>query len=100
MVYDLTAVRTYVRMPDYRYNVTEYDVRRGSPDPEATTHSAPSQNFIIPTKAFWTNCRYDGQGATAEVGGKLAGASTGGAAPLDAPSGSRHRFSPAPSGRP
>ena len=45
-------------------------VRRESPDPEATTQSAPSQTFIIPTKAFWTNCRYEGQGATAEVGGQ------------------------------
>jgi hypothetical protein len=45
------------------------ELRRGSPDPEASTRSAPSQTFIIPTKAFWTNCRYERQGARAGKSG-------------------------------
>jgi hypothetical protein len=61
------------------------ELRGGSPDPEASNGSAWSPTFIIPTKGSWTNCRYEGQGARAEgVGGELAGASTGGAAPVDA----------------
>jgi len=34
--------------------------RRGSSDPEASTASARSPTLIIPTKASWTNCRYEG----------------------------------------
>ena len=47
------------------------ELRRGSQDREATSGSAWSPTLIIPTKAFWTNSRYDGQGARAEVGGLL-----------------------------
>jgi hypothetical protein len=63
---------------------TRRRLRRGSPDPEASTGSAWSPTFTILTKASWTNCRYEGRGARAEAGGGLVGASTGGAAPADA----------------
>ena len=44
------------------------ELRRGSPDRQASTGSAWSLTLIIPTKPFWTNCRYDGQGARQKSG--------------------------------
>ncbi len=55
---------------------------RGSPDREASTGSACSPTLIIPTKASWTNCRYEDRGKGRTRG--HAGASTGGGAPVDA----------------
>ena len=54
-------------------------------DPEATTQSEPSHTFIIPTKAFWTNCRYEGQGQGRSRGQAGWCVDGRGPAPLDAP---------------
>ena len=43
-------------------------MRRGSLDGEASSDSAWSPTLIILTKAFWTNCRYDGRGQGRKLG--------------------------------
>ena len=59
-------------------------MRRGSPDGEASSDSAWSPTLIILTKAFWTNCRYDGRGQGQKLGACWLVRRRGGAAPVDA----------------